>query len=329
MKAAELLTLWKPKRRRKVKAPSGFWLVGLAGSALPSSTGPESGDGGSDGGGGIGESIDHEMEQQRAANFGFHPSMRQYWFSIADLDVFLQGQDDWFDRHLRVGAKTPDANYVDWLINNEIMVQKDPNAWRESLAIVLKWGALRGNGSATDQMVFMFDPKKAVPNIRKMRQFGLKPDFTYSGNASETNEGETHEEPGWKPGNSTVHMKEPLNEAKPLSIPKGVAKLPKKIMVGEGGYYLELLEVKPTKAIFKVRRLFDDRPVMMLLFLTRRAIPGAGSHYILQVHGSATDEFTHADRTLKWLDTEFDPFEASVIKDFMKGVLEKAGLLKD
>lgn len=126
-----------------------------------------------------------------------------------------------------------------------------------------------------------------------------------------------------------LFFEERVDEAKPLSIPKGVEKLPQKIMIGAGGYYVELFAVKPTKAVYKVKRILDDRAVMMTLFLTRRNIPGKGSHYILQVHGSDTDGFKYDDRTLMRLDTEFDPFKTSVIKDFMKGVLDKAGLLKD
>lgn len=129
---------------------------------------------------GVKESIDDEFEERRATNFGFHPSRRQFWFRIADMDLFMKGQTEWLANG-RTPDKKPNSSYVDWLINNEIMVQKDPKAWRENLAVVLGWGALRGNRPVTDQMVFMFDPKQAVPSTKKMREFGLQADFTHDG----------------------------------------------------------------------------------------------------------------------------------------------------
>ena len=45
------------------------------------------------------------------------------------------------------------------------------------LATLLKYGELSAKGKDGDPMVFMFNPKRAVPSTKKMKEFGLKPVF--------------------------------------------------------------------------------------------------------------------------------------------------------
>jgi len=68
-------------------------------------------------------------------------------------------------------------------------------------------------------------------------------------------------------------------EAKGLSIPQGMKTLPEKIML-RNGYYLEKLDVRPTKAIYQVKRLLDDS-VYGRLYMVRRG--GADGKYMWQL----------------------------------------------
>jgi hypothetical protein len=49
--------------------------------------------------------------------------------------------------------------------------------WDNPSATLLRYGELQSSGKDGDPMVFMFDPKKAVPSTKKMKEFGLKPVF--------------------------------------------------------------------------------------------------------------------------------------------------------
>lgn len=118
-----------------------------------------------------------------------------------------------------------------------------------------------------------------------------------------------------------------LLEADGASIPKGVATLPKRIMVGTGGYYLELKSVKPIKATFVVKRLFGEAPGMTVT-ISKRAAYGSDNSYMLQAHGEATFTLGWSDRSRLGTFDEVKPFDLQSIRQFARGVIEKTGLDK-
>ena len=119
-----------------------------------------------------------------------------------------------------------------------------------------------------------------------------------------------------------------LLEADGPSIPKGVATLPKRIMVGTGGYYLELKSVKPIKATFVVKRLFGEAPGMEITISKRNVLPHLGVKFMFQAHGDPVASFSWADRSLLGTFNEVKPFDYQSIRQFARGVIEKAGLDK-
>lgn len=110
-------------------------------------------------------------------NFGFRPEYRQFWFEIADERVFLDGQHSYEIDRGNMRSTRPYANYIEWLLNNHIMKPKSKDTDLEFMATILRLGALKGNNPITDPMVFMYNPKNASPDVRKMKLFGLKPRF--------------------------------------------------------------------------------------------------------------------------------------------------------
>ncbi len=110
-------------------------------------------------------------------NFGFRPEYRQFWFEIADERTFFDGQHSYEIDRGNMRSVRPYANYVEWLLNNHIMRPKSKDTDLEFMATILRLGALKGNNPITDPMVFMYNPKNASPDVRKMKLFGLKPRF--------------------------------------------------------------------------------------------------------------------------------------------------------
>ena len=119
-----------------------------------------------------------------------------------------------------------------------------------------------------------------------------------------------------------------LLEADGPSIPKGVATLPKRIMVGTGGYYLELKSVKPIKATFVVKRLLGEAPGMEITISKRNVLARLGVKFMLQAHGEPVHPLSWADRSLLGTFDEVKPFDYQSIRQFARGVIEKAGLDK-
>lgn len=121
-----------------------------------------------------------------------------------------------------------------------------------------------------------------------------------------------------------------VDEGTGISIPKGVATLPKRIMVGTGGYYLELKTVKPIKATFEVKRMLGEEPGITMT-ISKRAAYGkgpVGDAYMLQAHGEPLANFTWTDRSILGTLHNVKPFDVQSIRQFMRGVIEKAGLDK-
>jgi hypothetical protein len=125
-----------------------------------------------------------------------------------------------------------------------------------------------------------------------------------------------------------------VTEAKgdPVTIPKGVATLPKRIMVGVGGYYLELQSVKPTKATFEVKRLLGKAPGVTFTISKRKVLALLASQasrptsYMLQAHGEPLSNLTWSDRSLLGAADVVKPFDYHSIRQFMGGIIQKAGL---
>lgn len=119
-----------------------------------------------------------------------------------------------------------------------------------------------------------------------------------------------------------------VDEGAGLSIPKGVATLPKRIILGVGGYYLELKEVKPVKATFEVKRMMGEAPGITLTISKRKQLSGRlGTLYMLQAHGEPLARLSWDDRSDAGTVEEVKPFDYQTVRQFVRSVIEKAGLL--
>jgi len=113
-------------------------------------------------------------------------------------------------------------------------------------------------------------------------------------------------------------------EAAPVTIPKGVAALPEKIIL-EDGFYLERSEVKPIRAIYRLKRMLDDSfDNQIYITISKR---GAKPTYMLQAHGNMLRSLTWDQRSRKGTYDEVNPFDKASIRKFMIEVLQAAGLL--
>lgn len=119
-----------------------------------------------------------------------------------------------------------------------------------------------------------------------------------------------------------------LEEEKRITLPPLARELPKTIMVGRGGYYLTVEDIRPTKVYFEVGRLMDDKRPDLRLVIGLNVYPGHGSkrRFLVQLTGPATSELTWEQRS-RWVDLPNHPLSVEYLKAFMQQVLNAAGLL--
>jgi hypothetical protein len=103
-------------------------------------------------------------------NFNFRPEMKQFWFEISDPDLFYDGQHSWELDQGRLRTDFPNGSYLEWLIEGYIMQHRLAHYGFGNAAVI--------NPKPTSkELVFMFNPKKGLPDTKKMKLYGLRPLF--------------------------------------------------------------------------------------------------------------------------------------------------------
>lgn len=168
VKLSQLLRPRKPKKQKKPD-PLFFGWYGLGYAISPA----EGSGSGSDVG--MSEAVEETDEPSALNNFGFRPEMRQFWFRIADRPLFFDRQHEWEIEDGRIRTTFPSSSFIRYLLQRHIMMSKADLHY--DLAGLLRYGELSSKGKDGAPMVFMFNPKRGVPNTKKMKEFGLKPVF--------------------------------------------------------------------------------------------------------------------------------------------------------
>lgn len=115
-----------------------------------------------------------------------------------------------------------------------------------------------------------------------------------------------------------MKISEIIVEAKALSIPKGVAQLPKKIVIGKG-LYLELSHSKPSIAYFTLKHVFDEHGTDNYFSISKRGTTNAT--YMLQAHGPGIRDLTWDQRSKKGDFDEVKPFDLDTFRNFARSVV--------
>jgi hypothetical protein len=119
-----------------------------------------------------------------------------------------------------------------------------------------------------------------------------------------------------------------LYEAEINTIPKLLKALPKAIMIGKGGYYLEVSKSTNMKIFFKVRKLLSDEDVNVTLVVSLRSFLMVGKKFLVQAGGEAVESLSWAQRS-RYVDPEAGILDAKYLRDFMREVLAIAGMLNE
>ncbi len=116
--------------------------------------------------------ITQVKEDRRDENFGFRPEYKQFWFEIFNPDLFYAVQHEWEIARGSVRTTHPNGSFIEMILNDYIMKAKYGHEGYSTATMI--------NPSKADvgkPLVFMYDPKKGSPDIRKMKDYGLKPRF--------------------------------------------------------------------------------------------------------------------------------------------------------
>lgn len=119
------------------------------------------------------------MEDSQSANFGFHPSMKQFWFKINDPDLFFTAQQQFERNNDFIPTQHPNNRFIERYLNDAVLKHRHSQQGHTAShkATLLMYGALRGNEPVSSSMVFMFDPSKYSVDITQLKKIGLIPDF--------------------------------------------------------------------------------------------------------------------------------------------------------
>lgn len=121
-----------------------------------------------------------------------------------------------------------------------------------------------------------------------------------------------------------------LEEGKRMTLPPLARALPKTIMVGRGGYYLEVDTIKPTTVHFKVGRILSDEQPLASVTVSLKRFPGQPiARWLVQAHGHGITDGLEWKQRSRFVEIPDHPLTVDYLKTFMQEVLGAAGMLNE